>query len=84
MKRHKIHSTDQAIIYLVECTLATVCKMAMNKRRGKGEFERQIEIAQNGCDWINNMGLDVGSTRISDVRNFNWSVSTWSAQYIND
>lgn len=50
--RDSIQSPQQALAYIVEATLATIEMQAMTKRRKKYEFQRQIDIAQVGYDWL--------------------------------
>jgi hypothetical protein len=42
----------KGLAYQVECTLATIADYAMKSRRPKGEFQRQISIAQKGINII--------------------------------
>ena len=67
--------------YITDCTLATVCDMARNKKRPKYEFERQIRIAQTAIDWMLQMGVDVSTTRAQDVIEAG-SVEKWAEKYI--
>jgi len=46
MMKCKVHDKDKAYAYALDCNLATVAHMAMLKSRKKGEYERQINIAQ--------------------------------------
>jgi len=50
---------DKAIVYLTDCTLATVGMMATKKSRPKGEYSRQISIAQRGVDYIKGFNISV-------------------------
>jgi len=52
MQKHLIRDEKKALEYIVDCTLATVSHMAMLKSRKKGEYERQIQIAQTGVNWL--------------------------------
>ena len=67
MQRHQVSSPGQALAYITDCTLATVCEMAMKKSRPKNEFERQISIAQTAINWMVQNGVDVSTTRAEDV-----------------
>ena len=77
----KIHTPEQALAYITDCCLATVSHMAMLKSRKKGEFERQISIAQTACDWMRDFGIDPTGTRAEYIIN-TCSVKEWSEQYI--
>jgi len=80
------HASDQeralkeALLYLADCTLATVSAMAMKKSKSKHEFERQISIAQKACDWIRDLGIDPSGTRAADIVR-QQSVKEWASKY---
>ena len=83
MMKNRVHSGQEALAYLVDCTLATVCKMALRKSRPKGEFERQIAIAQTGIDWMREFGSPMNDSRAEDIeRSFGGSVSKWANAYV--
>lgn len=67
MRSCEVRNQDDVVAYLVDCTLATVESMAMIKTRKKGEFERQIGIAQKGCDWMEDLGISPQGTRAEDI-----------------
>lgn len=81
MQKHMVRDTGQALAYITDCTLATVCDMAFKKKRPKYEFERQIAIAQTAIDWMVQMGVDVSTTRAADVIEAG-SVAEWAEKYI--
>ena len=81
MQKHQVKDTAQALAYITDCTLATVCSMAMKKARPKHEFERQMSIAQTAINWMADMGVDVVGTRAADVLEIG-SVEKWAAQYM--
>ena len=82
MRKYDVKGLDDALAYIVDCTLATVSTMAMKKRRAKYEFERQISIAQTGLNWMEEMGVRISS----DNRAFDalkaGGVKEWVKQYI--
>ncbi len=83
MQKHMVRTAEDALAYLVDCTLATVSDMAGKKRRPKYEFERQIEIAQIGLNWMRNMSVDCSTTRAQKViEQFNGNVAKWAESYI--
>ena len=86
MQRHLIRNSEQALLYITDCNLATVSDMAMKKSRPKHEFERQIEIAQCAVNWIKNFGINIEvNSRVYDVRSLpDQKVSTWASRYIKD
>jgi hypothetical protein len=67
MQRHAVRTPAEALVYITDCNLATVCDMATKKRRPKLEFERQILIAQRAINWMQDMGVDFSTTRAKDV-----------------
>jgi hypothetical protein len=83
------------ICYLIDCTLATVAAMAQTKTRKQKEYRRQIEIAQDGIDFIKTiLGGGRGQTTISllhreehtsrmlnIIESYNGDVSLWAASY---
>lgn len=74
----KVRTVEQALAYITDCTLATVSHMAMHKSRPKGEYKRQIAIAQTAVTWMREMGVDVSGTRAEEISS---SVAEWAAQY---
>jgi hypothetical protein len=79
MMRCKVHTPAQALAYLVDCTLATVQNMAMKKSRPKGEYARQISIAQIGVNWMKDFKIDPKGTRAEDIQDI--SVAEWLKKY---
>ena len=77
MFRCNVRTPADALVYLTDCTLATVSEMASKKSRPKGEFKRQMEIAQISINWMLDMGIDVGNTRARDVM-LAGSVEKWA------
>jgi len=67
MRKCDVRSPEDALVYITDCCLATVSRMAMKKSRPKGEFTRQISIAQQACDWMQYMGIDPKGTRAEDI-----------------
>jgi hypothetical protein len=82
MLANSVKTTDEALAYMLDCTLATVETLAMKKSRTKSEFARQIAIAQQCLEWAHDMGVDYSHTRGSEVDKFNRSVADWVQQYL--
>ncbi len=80
MFRCNVRTPADALVYLTDCTLATVSEMASKKSRPKGEFKRQMEIAQISINWMLDMGIDVGTTRAKDAI-LAGSVEKWAEQW---
>lgn len=78
-----VRTAEDALLYLLDCSLATVSCMASKKSRGKWEFERQIEIAQKTINWVLEFNINVQiNSRAYDVLSLNdRSVETWSKQF---
>lgn len=68
MTYEKVKNPNDALVYVTECTLATIEWMALKKNRPKHEYERQIEIAEKAILWIRqyDVSIEPGS-RVYDV-----------------
>lgn len=81
MNKGQIRSAADALDYLADCTLATVCKLAQKKSRSNAEFQRQIAIAQVALDCMRLYGI-TATGRAAKVNNecsgFVW---IWAQQY---
>lgn len=77
MTYDQIRTPEQALLYMIDCTLATVEHMATLKSRKKSEFERQISIAQKGVNCLRDMKIDPSGTRAEDVINAGGNVAQW-------
>lgn len=80
MQKHQVRDAGQALAYITDCTLATVCDMAGKKSRPKHEFERQMSIAQRAIDWMQSFGVDFSGTRAADVVEAG-SVQKWAENF---
>lgn len=78
----QVRTSEHALAYLVDCTLATVAEMAMLKSRKKSEFARQIRIVQQGIDWIRDMKIDPATTRATEIISQGITVAQWAEQYM--
>jgi len=77
-----LSSEGEALAYITDCNLATVSHLALKKSRPKGEYARQIAIAQKALDVMIRFGTDLGATRAVDVvREHNGSVETWAKSF---
>ena len=52
MSLNNIQTTEDALEFMIECTLATVDDLSMKKKPPVGEYSRQIRIAQRGLDHL--------------------------------
>lgn len=80
VQRKNVDSVDDALVYITDCNLATVCRMAMRKSRSKSEFERQIAIAQSGVDWIIKFDVPHNGSRVEDVIKIG-TVAEWAETF---
>lgn len=82
MQKYRVTTPEQALLYLADCTLATVADMAMKKSKSKSEFKRQIAIAQTAVDWIRDFKLDVEKEgRVKMILHLGGSVAKWAESY---
>jgi hypothetical protein len=83
MNHIHIASSDYALVYMTDCTLATIESLATKKTRPVNEYKRQINIAQKGIDWIKEFNIHVDSeVRIKPIiEEFNSDVAKWAKQY---
>ncbi len=73
-----VRSAEQALAYLVDCTLATVQDLAMKKCRRQNEYRRQVSIAQKGVIWMKAFGISDPGNRANSISG---SVADWAKQY---
>jgi hypothetical protein len=81
MRKDEIRNPGQALVYITDCNLATVCRLAGKKSRSKSEFERQKSIAQTAINWMQEMQIDFSNTRAADVVAAG-SVDAWAAKFL--
>lgn len=77
----RVRTKEDALVYLVECALATVSSMAMLRSKRKSEYQRQIGIAQKGCDWIESMQIIPEEHSLITEIIGKQTVSQWAAKY---
>lgn len=84
MDKNNIRTSNDALIYLTDCTLATVEGMAIKKSRLKSEFIRQISITQVGMDYIIYTKIIFpNESRIREIIFMhNGSVAKWASKYM--
>ena len=81
MMKSQVRTPADALAYMTDCTLATVCSMAMRKSRPKGEYERQIAIAEAGVKWMIEMGVPRNETSRAESVEKCGSVAAWAKRY---
>jgi hypothetical protein len=80
MNQHDVRNPIMALVYITDCTLATVSGLAMKKSRANYEFERQKSIAQKAINWMVEMNVDFSGTRAADVVKAG-GVDEWAKKY---
>lgn len=78
-----IRNEQEALAFMAECTLATVCHMAGLSRPNRSELRRQIAIAQTGVDWCRTIEAikDMrGVVRVQDIIERKISVEDWAKE----
>lgn len=83
MQKHQVKTPEDALVYITDCTLATVSNMAYKTRRQKHEFERQMSIAQTAVNWVVEMGIDVSKSRVAEVVAAG-SVNEWARRFMKN
>jgi len=76
-----IKNTEEALLRITDCNLATVCDMAStSQRKRKGEYSRQISIAQEAIVSIEEFSIKVpeGSRIESVINKYNSDVRAWA------
>ena len=80
MMKCNVRTAEDALVYLTDCTLATVGNMAMFKSRKKYEYERQKSIAETAIKWLDELSIDYSGTRVNGVKAYG-SVDAWAKSY---
>ncbi len=78
MNKHDVRTAGEALAYITDCNLATVCDMAGKSKKSKSEFQRQKNIAQQAINWMVSMKIDFSKTRAAEVVKVG-SVEAWAA-----
>lgn len=83
MTKDRINSIEDALAYLVDCTLATVEDFCLKKRVVKSDFERHILIAQTALDSAVRFGSNLSGTRGEEIVSTGLTVEQWAEQMRN-
>ena len=82
MIKRDVRSPVDALVYLVDCQLATVEDVVRKRSSPQYAINRHISIAQQGVDWMRQHNVDFSSTRAEYiVNNYGGSVLAWAARY---
>jgi hypothetical protein len=82
MHKNQVRDAGQALAYITDCTLATVCDLASKKSASKRELSRQISIAQTAIDWMTTMKVDFSATRAVDACAAG-GVAQWAQKFLS-
>lgn len=84
VKTHEpIETVEETVVWLTECTLATVESLRARKNPPKSELSRQINIAQVGINQIEKMGQTGLTNSLKNrvlvvIRDFGGDVCGWA------
>lgn len=79
LDEQNLRNTEDAFLWLLDCTLATVEMLAMKKTPPVGEYSRQIGMAQTAMDTLLREGKDVSPTRAGEIaEKHKRSVKAWA------
>lgn len=78
-----VRTEGDALVYMIDCTLATITQMAMRKSRPVGEFNRQISIAQKGLRWAMEFKVPLDSRPKDVAEKFGGDVNAWATDVMN-
>ncbi len=82
MRKDEVRGPVDALVYLVDCQLATVCGVVGKRSSPQCDIKRHISIAQQGVDWMREHSVNFEGTRADDVvRLFGGSVEDWAAKF---
>lgn len=79
LTRDRIHTDEDALLYLMDCTLATVAELGQKARPPKGELARQCSIAQVVVDHLRFSKRPPTHGRARHLPAHDWSVEAWAA-----
>jgi hypothetical protein len=52
MNHYKVRTETDAFLYITDCLLATVSRLATLKTRKRNDYDRHVTIAQHAINWI--------------------------------
>ena len=82
MRKDEVRGPADALVYLVDCQLATVCSVVGKRSSAKCDIRRHISIAQHGIDWMREHSVKFEGTRAEDVvKLFNGRVEDWARKF---
>lgn len=82
MRKDEVRGPADALAYLMDCQLATVCNVVGKRSSPQCDIKRHISIAQQGVNWMREHNVNFAGTRAEDVvRLFGGSVEAWAAKF---
>ncbi len=82
MRKDEVRGPVDALVYLVDCQLGTVCGVVGKRSSPKCDIKRHISIAQHGVNWMREHSVNFEGTRASDVvRLFGGDVNAWAEKF---
>lgn len=82
MNKDKVHGPVDALVYLIDCQLATVIHVIGKRTSPHCDVRRHISIAQLGVDWMREYRANFEGTRAEDVVNdFGGNVEAWAQRF---
>ena len=84
LTKESVNCDEEAIVFLVECELATVATIASHKKINQSEYKCHLSIAQFGIDYIkNNMLAYCEYMRINIIiSSKSKNVEEWAKRYL--
>jgi len=73
-----IRTAQQALVYMTECTLATVEYMASLKKKNMSEYRRQVSLAQKGVDMVIAFRCEPGGRVDEVIDKYVCKVADWT------
>lgn len=83
MRYEQIRTVEDGLVYITDCTLATVEYMASLKSRTKHEYHQQIAIAQKALDILRSHSVVIpsGERAATVIADFHGDVTSWAKRY---
>ena len=82
MRKDQVLGPVDALVYLMDCQLATVCNVVGKRSSPQCDIKRHISIAQQGIDWMRAHSVNFEGTRAEDVvRLFDGRVEDWARKF---
>ena len=80
LTKERIHTTEEALIFLTGATLSTLIALSAKSRVPLGELSRQVSIAQVGIDHLRGIvrpGEWCGNQHVQDIFDDGLTAQEW-------